>query len=71
MTFNSAVARMFKKLKDAMRGAREIQKLSVRCNADIQASNATDELKEAGTAFADACATFSTAVETFYNGLPG
>lgn len=71
MSFIGELKRLYRNLLDALRWAHVACKVSVRINAEIQASNASDGLKAQSAAFVAAATALCDAIQEFKDSLPG
>lgn len=71
MAYLSTIKRLYKNLRDALRWAHVACRVAGKINAELQASNASDELKTLGSNFVTSANALCAAIEAFDDSLPG
>jgi hypothetical protein len=71
MTFLSTIKTLYRNLRDGLHYAHLACRLAARINAELQASNASDELKTQGANFLTAADDLCAAIQSYIDSLPG
>lgn len=71
MSFISTITRLYRNLRDGLRWAHAACRIAKRINDELQASNASDELKAQGAAFLVSANALCAAIEAYIAALPG